>query len=78
MTIATEARSLTGLRPCPFCGSTTLSHLSQVPPSGTVETTEQFICIQCDTCGATGPGTGSKEQHRQLWQVRHGETGGDS
>lgn len=72
--VKTQMVSVTGLLPCPFCGSVDLSHIS-LPDSN--ETPAMFIGIQCDSCGATGPTTGSKEQHRQLWQLRH-QAGGEA
>lgn len=59
--------SVSGLLPCPFCGSVKLAH---VATRATEEAPEQFLFIQCDGCGATGPTTESREQQRALWGVR--------
>lgn len=58
--------SLTGLMPCPFCGMVTLSSVSYQPP----DATPKPLCIQCETCGATGPIAASHDQLRALWDVR--------
>ncbi|MEH6564609.1 MAG: Lar family restriction alleviation protein [Halopseudomonas sp.] len=62
-----EMLSVTGLLPCPFCGSTELEHVIK---KETEEQPEKFLFIQCCNCGATGPHLGSKDQHRALWDVR--------
>lgn len=59
--------SVTGLLPCPFCRSVKLAHVAK---RATEETPEQFLFIQCDGCGATGPNGESKDQQRALWDVR--------
>lgn len=60
--------SVTGLLPCPFCGSTDLSHYHKAP---TAETPKTPICIMCEACGATGPCHGeTKDQQRAQWQAR--------
>lgn len=58
--------SLTGLLPCPFCGQTKLSRVSRKQPDGDV----MPLCIQCETCGATGPVAATHDQLSALWDVR--------
>ncbi len=60
-------RSLTGLRPCPFCGSVRLSSITLRD-----QTTRALrpLLLQCNDCGATGPIGKSLDEIRRLWDVR--------
>lgn len=58
--------SLTGLPPCPFCGMAKLSRVSRKEPGGEI----MPLCIQCETCGASGPIAASHDQLTALWCVR--------
>ena len=58
--------SLTGLPPCPFCAHTKLSRVSRKQPDGEI----MPLCIQCETCGATGPIAATHDQLTALWAVR--------
>lgn len=59
--------SVTGLLPCPFCRSVQLSHISI---RATEDQPKRPLCVQCDTCGASGPMAASEDQQRALWGVR--------
>lgn len=61
--------SLTGLLPCPFCGQAELSRFSRKEENETPTP----ICIQCDSCGATGPVAATHDQLSALWDVRANE-----
>lgn len=58
--------SVSGLLPCPFCGMAKLARVTRTPPEGEPEP----ICIQCETCGATGPTATTHEHLRVLWDIR--------
>lgn len=58
--------SLTGLLACPFCAHTTLTRVSRTQPDGVM----MPLCIQCETCGATGPIAATHDQLSALWDVR--------
>jgi Lar family restriction alleviation protein len=54
----------TGLKPCPFCGGTSL-YLDQI---GIDNAMEYFIC--CRGCYCEGPTGAIREQARQWWNER--------
>lgn len=64
--IQQELFSATGLTPCPFCKTTSLS-LVTIQPEGMERIP---LTIQCDSCGATGPNGVSEDQIRALWDAR--------
>jgi Lar family restriction alleviation protein len=58
--------SLTGLLPCPFCGSISLTRVSRQETTGVITP----LCIHCDACGATGPTAETHDKLSALWDVR--------
>lgn len=62
-------RSKTGLRPCPFCGSISLSLITFA--------TNLPLTVECNDCGATGPNDRDDRDNpdrekrlRILWDTR--------
>lgn len=58
--------SVSGLLPCPFCGSIELAMITvpeknQIPP---------LYWLQCNHCGSTGPNKETIDQVRLAWDVR--------
>jgi len=68
---APPRRSVTGLRPCPFCGAIRLAYVSIPDGKGGAKA----LLIQCEECGATGPiqENGNQKQLRGKWDIRHNE-----
>ncbi|WP_313645262.1 hypothetical protein [Stenotrophomonas sp.] len=56
--------SIKGNRSCPFCGGTSLSSVAVKGPEPLP------LCIQCDTCGATGPIAVPGLDLEMLWNTR--------
>lgn len=55
-----------GLKPCPFCGSTNLTHIDEVD----TERGERAVYIRCQACGCHGPWYRTDGNAERFWNLR--------
>lgn len=58
-------KSKTGLRPCPFCGSASLTLVTHRVGDGNLP-----LLISCSDCGSSGPLGKTEVELRVLWDTR--------